>query len=101
MTNPDPHTTPSTDPGTDTADRRRAARLASDSAVQVSIETSELEGVANNVSQTGILFFTDGELRISVEFTEDGERKKLSGKMVRCERIKGDRRGWAVEFDRP
>lgn len=101
MTNPDPIRTPSPDQGTNTADRRRAARQSIDSGVQVSIETSEFEGVASNVSQTGILFFTDGDLRVTVEYLEDGETKTRTGNLVRCERIKGDRRGWAVEFDRP
>jgi len=101
MTNPDPLGIPSPDHGTNTTDRRRAARQAIDSGVQVSIENPEHEGVANNVSKTGILFFTDGDLRVTVEYLEDGEIRTRTGNLVRCERIKGDRRGWAVEFDRP
>ena len=68
--------------------------------MQVSIDTTALKGVANNLSKTGILFFTDGELRVTVEIVGGGETKQLSGSLVRCERIKGDHRGWAVEFDR-
>jgi hypothetical protein len=34
-----------------------------------------------------------------VEFEEEGSARRRSGTLVRCERIKGDRRGWAVEFD--
>jgi hypothetical protein len=96
----DPFSSSVPDPSSPTADRRRAAREASDSSVQVSINTGSLDGVANNLSKTGILFFTDGELRVTVEFVEDGEARKVTGSLVRCERIKGDHRGWAVEFDR-
>lgn len=84
---------------TNTADRRRAQRQALDSHVDVTIETSELTGVANNLSQSGILFFTEGELRVKVEMEQDGEIKVMTGNLVRCERIKGEHRGWAVEFD--
>jgi len=84
---------------TRTSDRRRATRQSLDSQVKVVIDTSELKGVANNLSQTGILFFTEGELRVHVDVQEDGETKTYSGNLVRCERIKGEHRGWAVEFD--
>ncbi|MFT7486979.1 MAG: hypothetical protein ACI9F9_002837 [Candidatus Paceibacteria bacterium] len=83
-----------------TAERRRANRKALDSQVEVCIDTHNLKGSASNLSQSGILFFTDGELRVTVEVTEDGNKRKLQGNLVRCERIKGDHRGWAVEFDR-
>lgn len=84
---------------TSTSERRRATRHALDSQVRVVIDTSELKGVANNLSQTGILFFTEGELRVHVDVDQDGETKTYSGNLVRCERIKGEHRGWAVEFD--
>ncbi len=84
---------------TSTSDRRRAQRRAIDSAVEVRIDTTQLRGTANNLSASGILFFTDGDLRVTVEVEEDGKVRTLSGSLVRCERIKGDHRGWAVEFD--
>jgi len=68
--------------------------------VHVTIDTGELEGTADNISPSGILFFTGGELRVTVEVSQNGELRRHSGNLVRCERIKGDRRGWAVEFDR-
>lgn len=84
---------------TSTSDRRRAHRRAVETSVQVRIDTPELRGTANNLSASGILFFTDGELRVTVEVEENGTTRSLSGSLVRCERIKGDHRGWAVEFD--
>ncbi|MFT7668722.1 MAG: hypothetical protein ACI8X5_001420 [Planctomycetota bacterium] len=84
---------------TGTHDRRRAQRKALESEVKVSFETKELSGVGNNLSQTGILFFTEGDLRVNVQVEQDGETKTMTGSLVRCERIKGDHRGWAVEFN--
>jgi len=84
---------------TSTSDRRRAHRRALDTAVEVRIDTTQLRGTANNLSASGILFFTDGDLRVTVEVEENGEARTMTGSLVRCERIKGDHRGWAVEFD--
>ena len=83
---------------TGTADRRGAERESMNSEVKVNFETCELIGVSNNLSNSGILFFTEGDLRVSVSVEVDGEQKTLFGSLVRCERIKGDHRGWAVEF---
>ncbi len=84
---------------TSTTDRRQHNRTASEGKVQFTIHTSEMSGVANNISKSGILFFTDGDLRVTVEVEQEGEMQKYEGLLVRCERIKGARRGWAVEFD--
>ncbi len=93
MTDPDPQ-------GLSTPDRRREQRMTSSDAVKIHIQTADLDGVASNLSSSGILFFTDDELKVSVEVVSDGEAKTLTGHLVRCERIKGNHRGWAVEFDK-
>ena len=67
--------------------------------MRVYIETTEIDGETDNLSRTGILFFTDTELKVRIEIEEGGERRVLDGQLVRCDRIQGDRRGWAVEFD--
>jgi hypothetical protein len=92
MTSPDP-------PGIGTSDRRRSKRQAQEGTVRVHIDTPDLEGPASNVSRSGVLFFTDGDLRVTVEIQHDGEVITRAGHLVRCERIKGEHRGWAVEFD--
>jgi hypothetical protein len=99
MPRDNPFSRPEPDSGTHTSDRRRAGREAAASPIQVSIETVELRGVVNNISKAGALFFTEGDLRVTVEVLHDGETQRLTGSLVRCERIKGDHRGWAVEFD--
>lgn len=88
--------------GTHTSDRRRAARRETKNPVSVQLDTTQLSGVADNLSKTGVLFFTDGDLRVTVNVEgEDGETTQYSGQLVRCERIQGGRRGWAVEFEDP
>lgn len=80
-------------------ERRRAERRETKGRVAVRIDTTRLEGTADNLSKTGILFFTDGELSVTVRIEDGGESREYRGQLVRCERIQGGRRGWAVEFD--
>ena len=82
-----------------TSDRRKAKRQPGGGKVTIHLETGALEGTASNVSKSGVLFFTDGDLKVIVEVEQDGEMQKRVGSLVRCERIKGEHRGWAVEFD--
>lgn len=84
---------------TETGERRRARRLTNRGRIKLSIETKELEGRADNVSQSGILFFSEGDLRVTVEVEENGALKRRPGRLVRAQRMRGDRFGWAVEFD--
>jgi len=84
---------------TETGERRRARRLTNRGRVKLTIDTKELEGRADNVSQSGVLFFSEGELRVTVEVEENGIVKSRPGRLVRAQRMRGDRFGWAVEFD--
>ena len=63
------------------------------------VDAQELNGEADNLSRSGILFFTEGDLHVELEVEADGEVMKRTGRLVRCERIHDSRRGWAVEFD--
>lgn len=84
---------------TETGERRRARRLTNRGRVKLTIDTKELEGRADNVSQSGVLFFSEGDLRVTVEVEENGVVKRRPGRLVRAQRMRGDRFGWAVEFD--
>ncbi len=84
---------------TDTGERRRARRLTNRGRVKLTIETKELEGRADNVSQSGVLFFSEGDLRVKIEVEENGAVQSRTGRLVRAQRMRGDRFGWAVEFD--
>ena len=89
-----------TDPlSTNLSERRRSKRHPINGKVELTLCTTELDGVAENLSRTGILFYTDQPVRVEVEVEENGVARKRIGTLVRCERIQGDRRGWAVEFD--
>lgn len=83
----------------ETGERRRARRLPARGTVKLTVMTREIEGRADNISQTGILFFGQGDLRVSVEFEDQGEQRALQGRLVRAQRMRGDNFGWAVEFD--
>jgi hypothetical protein len=87
--------------GAQVGERRRGSREKIGGKVSLILEGQSLEGDADNVSRTGILFFTDGEVKVEVEYEEDGVLRRMRGQLVRCERIRGNRRGWAVEFEPP
>ena len=84
---------------TDGENRRRARRSQVNGAVRLMVDTQDLMGEADNLSRSGILFFTEGDLRVELEIESDGEVMKKTGRLVRCERIHDARRGWAVEFE--
>lgn len=84
---------------TDVANRRRAPREKVKGSVHLKVDAQELNGEADNLSRSGILFFTEGDLHVELEIDAGGEVMKRTGRLVRCERIHDSRRGWAVEFD--
>ena len=86
-------------PETSTSDRRRARRAASKSTIKLTLDTHELSGNAENLSQTGVLFFSEGVLRVTVEIEENGKRTTRRGRLARAQRMRADQMGWAVEFD--
>lgn len=88
------------DNSTQTGERRRNRRQPVRGEVRLKVETKELQGRAENVSPTGVLFFSQGDLRVSVEIVEGDEVRTVTGRLVRAQRMRGDNFGWAVEFDR-
>ena len=84
---------------TETSDRRQSERKRAHGAVHMVLETKELSGRAQNVSQTGLLFFSDDPLRVRVSIQEHGVERELTGRLVRAQRMKGDELGWAIEID--
>ena len=85
--------------GTQTGERRRTRRRASQGTVRLSVETREIEGRADNISHSGLLFFSEGDLRVRVEVEEHGVVKQRTGRLVRAQRMRADSFGWAIEFD--
>jgi hypothetical protein len=85
--------------GTKISDRRRHNRRAVQAQVRLSVDTEEVLGYVDNVSRSGLLFFSDGDLRVTVRYEEDGKPMVRSGRLIRAARMRGDSFGWAVEFD--
>ncbi|HJO26660.1 MAG: hypothetical protein CMK00_08860 [Planctomycetes bacterium] len=86
--------------GPDLAEERRVdGRRACHGSLRLRVDSPHLAGQAENISETGILFFTNQPLRVTVEVEEDGVLSSRSGRLVRAQRVGGDSTGWAVEFD--
>ena len=99
MSNSQPYEENQMEESTDVANRRRATRQQIKGVVHLQISEQHLMGEADNLSKSGVLFFTEGDLKVELEIDCDGEMTKKTGRVVRCERIHDSRRGWAVEFD--
>ncbi|MFT6713608.1 MAG: hypothetical protein ACJAVJ_000887 [Planctomycetota bacterium] len=84
---------------TATGERRKEQRVISDSPLKLSVEPCSLEGVTENVSGIGVLFFAEGDLRVTVEIEEDGAKVVRKGRLVRVQRMSLENTGFAVEFD--
>ena len=84
---------------TDTEDRRHTLREPSSARVRVTLAEQELEGIAENVSRAGVLFFSPEALAVSVEIEEDGVVRTLVGRVARVERMSAENSGYAIEFD--
>jgi hypothetical protein len=87
-------------PASETVDQRRADREEVESLVRMRIDTDVVSGMADNLSEAGLLFFTDEALRVSVELVQDGQTRVFSGRLVRAQRMNETHTGLAIEFDR-
>jgi hypothetical protein len=67
--------------------------------IRLVLDTRELGGRAENLSSSGVLFFSEGDLRVTVEVDEQGQKLVREGRLVRAQRMRDGRLGWAVEFD--
>ncbi len=88
---------PSTD--TEIHDKRQNIRQALEAPVLMRIETESLEGVSDNASSAGIMFFTDEPIRVTVEVSEPDGPRTYRGRLVRVQRMSETNTGLAIEFD--
>ncbi len=88
---------PSTD--TEIDDKRQNVRQALEAPVLMRIETENVEGVSDNASSAGIMFFTDDPLRVTVEVSEPDGLRTYRGRLVRVQRMSETNTGLAIEFD--
>ena len=82
-----------------TDERRAEERADLRSSLRLTLDTASLEGTTENISGVGVLFFSEGTLRVSVEIHEGGERRVRRGRLVRVQRMSLENTGFAVEFD--
>ena len=82
-----------------TAEQRSAERRVVEAPVRVRLKTDSFEGVSDNVSQAGIMLFTDQPLEVEVDVTENGEVTSYTGRIVRAQRMNDSNTGFAIEFD--
>lgn len=90
---------PHEDPTTSQAERRGADRRATEAPLQLILDAQTLDGRTDNVSEMGILFFSDEALRVTVSWEDGGTRRTRKGRLVRAQRVDETRLGLAVEFD--
>ena len=83
-----------------TSERRRSERVSQDGGIRLRIDALQMEGRSENISDMGVLFYTEGGLPVTIEFEdEDGKVRERKGCVVRVQRLRGKSAGWAVEFD--
>ena len=83
-----------------TGERRDGTRVNAENRVRVFMDGLELEGRSENISHSGVLFYTDEPVKVTVELEEDGVMMRRSGQLTRMQSMRGESTGWAVEFDR-
>lgn len=81
------------------SDRRRHRRRHPQGKVRLTVEPTTITGDVDNLSRSGILFYADGSLQVTLEIEEDGQKTTRKGRIVRAQRIRGTTFGWAIEFD--
>ena len=80
-------------------DRRRHRRRSPQAKVRLTVEPATIAGEVDNLSRSGILFYAEGSLQVTLEIEEDGQKTTRTGRIVRAQRIRGSTFGWAIEFD--
>lgn len=88
----------SNDP-TDATESRKDPRQSHKAHVVLRLLERPIEGQSENLSREGIMFYTDQELRVSVEFEGPDGPQTRSGRIVRVTRVSDQETGMAVEFD--
>ena len=85
---------------TSLGERRRETRRDTDIQLGVDIDTTAIEGQAENISTAGVFFFSREPLQVTVRITQGGRAQSYAGKLVRVERLSPETTGYAIEFDR-
>ncbi|TAJ07727.1 MAG: PilZ domain-containing protein [Planctomycetota bacterium] len=82
-------------------DRRRFERTPWRGPLTIRMPAQQFGGQTENLSGMGVLLFSTSELQVEVEIEQpDGTSRKLSGRLVRYNRLSADKAGLAIEFAR-
>ena len=92
--------TPPEERATGIGERRRTVRRDTDIQLRIAVDTENIRGRAENISQAGVFFFSGDTLRVTVHIEQDGATKAYPGQLVRVERLSPETTGFAIEFDR-
>jgi hypothetical protein len=65
------------------------------------LEDQAIEGFGDNVSPAGILFLTNGAVRVVVRYADTEGQHERRGRLVRVQRMNDAASGFAIAFDGP
>ncbi|MEM7308527.1 MAG: PilZ domain-containing protein [Planctomycetota bacterium] len=86
-------------PSAYTADQRRVNRLSLEKPIRMRIDSKELQGMSDNISGAGLMFFAEEPLRVAIEVEEEGGTVTYQGRLVRAQKMSESTTGYAIEFD--
>lgn len=78
---------------------RRFERRSIDSPLSIQVETTAIEGMADNLSRVGLMLYTDESLQVTVQIDGFQGGRPLKGRLVRLQRMDESTTGIAIEFD--
>ena len=78
---------------------RRFERRTLDAPLTIQLETTRIEGTADNVSRVGLMLYTDEPLRVTVQVEGFQGGRPLEGRLIRVQRMDDEVTGFAIEFD--
>ena len=81
------------------AEQRGTDRRAIEAPVRMRIDSNTLEGMSDNCSSAGIMFFTEEPIRVTIEICEPEGARTYKGRIVRLQRMNESNTGLAIEFD--
>ncbi len=84
---------------TGSLEARRAVRESIETEVTLRLETLEIEGQSDNLSEAGVMFFTEQPIRCVVEVGSGPAARRFQGRIVRLQRMNETNTGLAVEFE--
>ncbi|MEW6073981.1 MAG: PilZ domain-containing protein [Planctomycetota bacterium] len=87
------------DPRPHAPESRRAERVPLEAPVRMRFDVGAIDGLSDNISQIGLMFFTSDPLPVTVEIDEGGRKLVRHGRLMRVQRLNEASTGLAIEFD--